>query len=106
MKEPKFTKGPWEISRDSHLSIYIKVDQNKPNRTPGYLAEIRRFTSDVSQITANAHLIAAAPELFEALAEIMSRVSNDQDAKSWWTAEQEMCRAALAKALGEHHAQK
>ena len=50
---------------------------------------------------ANANLMAAAPDLYEALHNLMNRVKHDKDASDWWPDAQEQSRAALAKARGE-----
>lgn len=70
MSESKHTPGPWRISRTSGMEIFINHDDDQPNRVPGYFAEVRRFTSDNEQVEANAQLIAAAPDLLEALIEL------------------------------------
>lgn len=70
--EHKHTPGPWEIHRTSHLNIYIGHSHDRPNRTPGYFAEVRRFTNDQTQIEANALLISRAPDLLGALMLIAS----------------------------------
>lgn len=70
MDESKHTPGPWRISRTSGMEIFINHDQDQPNRVAGYFAEVRRFTSDNEQVEANARLIAAAPDLLEALLEL------------------------------------
>ena len=49
---------------------------------------------------ATAHLIASAPDLLEALQNLMTRVQCDKDAKHWFTDEQKAVRAAIAKAKG------
>ena len=63
----KHTPGPWEVQRDSHLRFYITQPSDTPDRVSGFYAEVRRFTPDIDQVKANAHLIAAAPDLLEAL---------------------------------------
>jgi hypothetical protein len=91
----KHTPGPWEIQRDSGLHIYITQPSDTFNRVPGYYAEVRRFTTDQSQVEANAHLIAAAPDLLKVLETILECGSvNDQ----YWVDD---ARAAIAKARGE-----
>lgn len=67
----KHTKGPWQLSEipfelrsnDSAASIY---GPNILNNGACFIADISRSAGD-KQATANAKLIAAAPELLEAL---------------------------------------
>lgn len=70
MDDSKHTPGPWRISRTSGMEIFISHDHDQPNRVAGYFAEVRRFTSDSEQVEANAQLIAAAPDLLEALIDL------------------------------------
>lgn len=102
MAETKFTPGPWEFSKgaDGENRIYAGV-------IPG--AGLTRAVFDVADVwlpdhgdrEANGNLIAAAPELYEALidaermldADIMS-VADEQDAVL------AKVRAALLKARG------
>ena len=86
MAEPKYTKGPWENVDDAYIEA--------ANGTV-VVNEMNTALPD-EQITANAHLIAAAPELYEAL-EAMLRFG---DIGSRAAAEIK-AHAALAKARGE-----
>lgn len=83
----KFTPGPWRYcpTNNGHM---IGGSGN------GYIAEARQIR-DVPETKANAHLIAAAPDLYNALATI----ENDDGhipAFAW-----DLRNAALAKARGE-----
>ena len=66
---------------------------------PGYLAEVRDCGS--GDVKANAHLIAAAPDLLEALEEAISmlgsRLIKDTFGYDW----HEKATAAIARARGE-----
>ena len=97
MNETKWTPGPWVVQRDSGMYIYITQPHDTKNRVPGYYAEVRRFTSNTKQVEANANLIAAAPELYEALELLV--VTNDNG--GWPSAALVIARAALEKARGE-----
>ena len=57
MTEPKFTPGPWEITRGL---ITVQV----------YIDKCSCFIGRNEEAMANAHLIAAAPELYAELARI------------------------------------
>ncbi|HBN5384579.1 TPA: hypothetical protein MDG15_000070 [Citrobacter freundii] len=108
MSEFKGTPGPWRFDENTTFSgdpiFYVSQDENA-KYTPNY--------SDVSQTCcgenkdiqkANAHLIAAAPELLEALQDFMAESSGN--AKSCGHDFECICRfdksrAAIAKALGK-----
>jgi hypothetical protein len=70
----KHTPGPWEVVTDNHYHTLIRSPLDAGNMTPGYFAEVRRFTLDESAysylprdvLIANARLIAAAPDLLAA----------------------------------------
>ena len=71
---------------------------------PGYLAEVRDCGSGC--VKANAHLIAAAPELLEALSDAVIDFDNwaaheDNHPHEHLVAWAEKARAAIAKAKGE-----
>ena len=107
------TKGPWVLTQDNNCKpgFYIKHADNMKNRVPGYFAEIRAYTSNQETIKANARLIAAAPELLDALEGIMNIVSEslgvagyypDEDYADWDEfPELQAAEAAIAKAKGE-----
>lgn len=102
MKEEKFTKGPW--SADSPYStMFMVVDsQQQP------ITEVQCGTDEhgdylaCEKEKANAHLIAAAPELYDALEDLLEQLdmTPELNLDSWgvYTFEAE---AALAKARGE-----
>lgn len=93
--EKKWTEGPWRKESFS-LSEEILATGNK------LVAIVQsRHCESPEEMRANAHLIAAAPELYEALAALLSRVGNDADAHAWFLDEQENAIKALAKARGE-----
>lgn len=87
MSEAKFTKGPWLVSGTATIN-------QKPK---GWIASV----STVDR-TANAHLIAAAPELYEALYRLVRDCEiaglQEQAGFDCWIS---MANAALAKARGE-----
>lgn len=89
--EAKHTPGPWRYQREngSPTTGQHMIAGDTP---PGYLAEVRDCGS--GDVSANARLIAAAPELLEALLAVV-RVADRA------TVEFDMARAAIAKATGE-----
>lgn len=46
-------------------------------------------------------LMCAAPELYEALCNLLSRIENDRDASQWFIDEQEAAKRAIEKAQGK-----
>ncbi len=79
MTEAKFTNGKWEVVEESeHHGFYVE-DSN------GYTVADLYFISKLSEASvnhgdnakANAHLIAAAPEMYEFLESLQLDVSND-----------------------------
>lgn len=81
------TPGPWEACLDSVMSV------RKDRRTTTLIAECRISERRKEEAQANAHLIAAAPDLLAALKHLLKRPYN-QDAA-------DQARAAIAKAKGE-----
>ena len=65
MKETKFTKGPWEV-KNTH--IYCDVGPVTAGHHSMIDVQLNRYIGeDKDNEVANANLIAAAPELYEAL---------------------------------------
>ena len=91
MNKPTFTKGPWKVS--AHIT-QVHSEQC------GRIATLERFTEE-STTRANARLIAAAPELFEALKAIYEIDVPDAE----WSPTLEKCFGvaldAIAKVEGE-----
>ena len=102
MSETKHTPGPWRISGESATTV--QADYRAINSEGGVL--IARalgypnsgyFPSD-DEATANARLIAAAPELLESLERCFNIMNNGG---TWSIEDQAAARAAIAKAKGE-----
>ena len=66
MSETKFTKGPWAATYDSQLQAAIEI-YNTEDRVMVAVLPDRGTIEAMSEIEANANLIAAAPEMYEAL---------------------------------------
>ena len=62
----KFTKGPWTATYDSQLQALIQVYSTEVHLPVAVLPD-RGTIEAMSEIEANANLIAAAPDLYEAL---------------------------------------
>ena len=93
----KHTLGPWEAS-EGYPSDTWHVDM--PSR--GYSVVVSRAEEDwdmaVEEVQANAHLIAAAPELLDALETLL--LSTERDDMNFRVRAMEAAREAIAKAKG------
>ena len=94
-----WTKGPWVFTAPigaEHAEVRDKGGRRIAVTIGSY--PMRTRTED-----ANAHLIAAAPDLYAALERIYGRLlMSDRDGESHITAEEgEMAESALKKARGE-----
>lgn len=96
MTETKFTPGPWKwVKSNDH-------DWSSYDLSPGILtkdtADGTPFGDEIDK--ANAHLIAAAPELYEKLAKIRGWINVDAEGP-WGKRFYAEVDALLAKARGE-----
>lgn len=112
MSKNKFTPGPWEYGKATNYEgFYIA-----PKGTLPTLAGCERFGKNMTvccfnfpgETEANARLIAAAPELLEALENLVETVEQARTAKffNWQSGSHTAmmignARAAIAKAKGE-----
>jgi hypothetical protein len=90
----KFTPGPWSIVPNIIETEWL-ITAQRSDACRGYVASTAK-TNDESE--ANARLIAAAPELYEALKEIAEPWIEPQSNPHAFDDLQEIARAALAKA--------
>ena len=100
MSDAKFTPGPWAV--DNRASFCVNAERDGAAggvcSTGGYYASWRDGEELMLENQANAHLIAAAPELYEAL----ERMVADYDiGEMTETPILDVANAALAKARGE-----
>lgn len=98
MNEFKGTPGPWAVVGTCCDGVGADFDSGghksvcqRPARTGGKLTD---------EYNANMHLIAAAPELLEAL-QRMLRAGQKQNWNERYEYEMSLAREAIAKALGE-----
>lgn len=114
-----FTPGPWEVQKLNHVAgeLWLQVGQNglgpiarvrtdvEPMQ-PGVVAELKCLATDREEQWANAHLIAAAPDLLAACRAALTRFS-EQNGDVWeevWIANYPAMRAlrdAVARAEGQ-----
>ena len=86
-----FTQGPFSVAETRHkYDIVIRGPKNEPIA----LVLIAGFSK--KEGAANANLLAAAPDLLEALKRCKF------DSLNMTLEDREFCRAAIAKATGEH----
>lgn len=101
MPEGKHTPGPWLLQ---DRTVYALNDERIPvNRftasvDSGWLHDKARVSRE--EVDANARLIAAAPELLEAL-ESMLEIYDDGVGRDWELQAWKDARAAITKAKGE-----
>ena len=103
MNEPKFTKGPWTIEHDREFDECVVYANREEERVD--ICEVSTYVTvsnddnciDVDQIIANANLIAAAPDMYEALI----LMCNDCTYKSAYECRVCPTDKALRKARGE-----
>ena len=76
MSETKFTKGPWKATYDSQLRAAIEI-YNTEDRILVAVLPDRGTIEAMSEIEANANLIAAAPDMYEALEEVWRIVESN-----------------------------
>lgn len=101
-KDIKWTPGPWFVNHSDDGCPWgvVQVSDNRQIRPEG-----RSF----SEAKANAHLVAASPELYEALSaitEMYTDMINSGDCGNWnpeYDEEVTEARRVMAKARGEHH---
>lgn len=96
MSETKFTKGPWSVDGWHTSAVIAKLSD---------LTYVRVAECDTKDFPnpdwkANAHLIAAAPELYEALEELMRAEAVLDDDNAVLIAARQKAAAALARARG------
>lgn len=99
MSKPKFTPGPWGVKK--RIDIWVMAGVL-------HVATIPR-TADGDWSCHNAHLISAAPDMYEALKEVAERLrncaTNIEEEYPIWAGDlrkmAESADAALAKAEGK-----
>lgn len=92
---PKFTPGPWQRYERTDGGFVITTQKGL---TPAALANIV-FRRDLHEFAANAHLIAAAPELYEALE--MVRDADEDCRKDGLPRTPDIARATIDRALAK-----
>ena len=91
----KHTPGPWEIVTDSYGRAFIRHPLDAEHREQGYFAQVRDYTASKEKTMANARLIAAAPLMYEALANLIEFAKED-GWQNWTPWRQTLLRDAIA----------
>lgn len=91
MSNEKFTQGEWRTNQRPHGKVSIVGDSGQ---------QVCLMWNSKER-DANCDLISAAPYMYRALRELLSRIENDKDVRHWFIDEQAMAIKALAKADGE-----
>ncbi|MDR6431027.1 hypothetical protein [Brucella pseudogrignonensis] len=103
MADTKFTPGPWSFEVIRHI---WKLGMNAAI-AEGYVPTDQAVNDTINGVSdANAHLIAAAPELYEAVEELTAAMKKygmdvDGDAPAAHREMMHKAESALAKARGE-----
>ncbi len=92
------TKGPWHVGERRGEHIAIKHSDHAPGAISWTLALAVARPTWAAQAEANARLIAAAPDLLEALRLIAEQDPAENALDPQWAAR--IARAAIAKATG------
>lgn len=105
MTQFKGTPGPWRVSEKRGDLIDIRHENNEPGAMSLNLAQVIARQSWLKEAEANARLIAAAPELLEALQNLIVSYDNFRE-RAGRNGDPENplmidARAAIAKATGE-----
>lgn len=96
MQKFKGTRGPWRVSEMRGDLIDIRHSDEGVGAISLNLAHVVARKSWLSEAEANAKLIAAAPELLEALQDALHAHDKHGDHPEW-----DFSRAAIARALGQ-----
>jgi hypothetical protein len=98
-----YTKGEWKVEEDNLGCKNIIVDKQEIFSIGGDTNEIGYTTglSNEEQDLANAHLIAAAPEMYEALKEMVRHFNQDVLNTYFDNKTLNPAKQALAKAEGK-----
>ena len=100
-----FTGGPWqpqhEFDADGASTIIGAIDG--PDEGRFHYRTVCEVNTDHDEWSANARLISAAPDLYEALAALVNAFDRDRDGSVSPKSPMGRARAALARVRGETH---
>ena len=96
----KFTQGPWRVEDDGRERLEITCDARK-DRVAVAFVEVGFDEPFESEQEANARLLSAAPELFEALKILLKHVTSQHLSLEEQADGITKARAAISKAAAE-----
>jgi hypothetical protein len=94
----KATPGPWGVQQ-SHRKVPVVCGAGLDNG--GIIANTGQTARPHAEKLANAHLMSAAPELYEALVALMGTCCHLRKWETQWPNVITKCRAAISKAEGK-----
>lgn len=96
----KYTPAPWTMGNENNqcCDVVLGVEHNLTCSLDRQDANTGDFVIQRSEMLANAHLIAAAPELLEALQDAIKLANFEGHPYRGWHGK---ARDAIAKAIGE-----
>ena len=106
MSEAKFTPGPWQVKHEEYDPWEVIANIDGPDEGRFHWDSIcdcdqdSKSRLDSEETKANARLIAAAPQMYEALTSVLS-VIICLDVYDRYRITREQCTAALDKARGK-----
>ena len=101
--QPKWTKGPWPIKPTGDFKRIV-IGDGLVDGPGGYeVAEVYSDDCDRDEAMANAHLIAAAPDLYAALDDLLAAYA-EPDQQICCGGHGCGCRGASVRDLAEHRA--
>jgi hypothetical protein len=109
---PAFTPGPWRIAKRGEDEAFYVVERDEPNEPSRHAYRVAHVLdyNELQQNAANACLIAAAPDLYAALAALLPAVDDEIEQRKFsgndedWSGLERLssaAHAALAAAKGE-----
>tara|TARA_R110000824_G_scaffold308609_1_gene496046 strand:+ start:114 stop:431 length:318 start_codon:yes stop_codon:yes gene_type:complete len=104
MTAPKWTPGPWDVRPGWGLNAIEVAPVDDAPDLVGEPTEVAGISDCYTEHEANAHLIAAAPELYEALESLVGQIDGacgDVLPAGAFSLARKKAHAALANALGE-----
>ena len=96
MTETKWTPGPWTVDRPSDQNQRMHVVREFNWRLVASMENCNKFLAYADETRANANLISAAPDLYDALKETLEIAARNESGDYI-----ERANAAMRKARGE-----
>ena len=103
MSEVEFTPGPWVVDSDIGKKGRVGISSSRWAYLAKVVVKMKGLDNISAEGNANAHLVAAAPELYEALSEVLCTFQNfnPQESPNEYVSLMLKVEYTLAKARGE-----